>query len=282
MARFFIHRPVFAWVLAIVTMLGGILGLLNLPISQYPEVSPPTVRISATYSGAAAAAVQNSVTSTIEDAMTGLDGMIYMTSSATSGSSSISLVFDQDTDPETAQTEVQNKVQLILSQLPDSVQDAGVRVSRSTSSILMVGALVSADDSYSTIELADLLDTSVEGPVQRIEGVGSINTFGSGYAMRIWLDPDSLFQFALTPGDITSAVEAQNTTVGGPPRGCRPDRDRTGKLWRRRPIQPPQRRRFRRQPQHRGQRGGNRQTGPRRAGRAEIQLSRGRERRIRL
>ena len=213
MARFFIHRPVFAWVLAIVTMLGGILGLLNLPISQYPEVSPPTVRISATYSGAAAAAVQNSVTSTIEDAMTGLDGMIYMTSSSTSGSSSISLVFDQDTDPETAQTEVQNKVQLILSQLPDSVQDAGVRVSRSTSSILMVGALVSADDSYSTIELADLLDTSVEGPVQRIEGVGSINTFGSGYAMRIWLDPDSLFQFALTPADITSAVEAQNTTV---------------------------------------------------------------------
>ncbi len=192
MARFFIHRPVFAWVLAIVTMLGGILGLLNLPISQYPEVSPPTVRISATYSGAAAAAVQNSVTSTIEDAMTGLDGMIYMTSSSTSGSSSISLVFDQDTDPETAQTEVQNKVQLILSQLPDSVQDAGVRVSRSTSSILMVGALVSADDSYSTIELADLLDTSVEGPVQRIEGVGSINTFGSGYAMRIWLDPDAL------------------------------------------------------------------------------------------
>ena len=213
MARFFIHRPVFAWVLAIVTMLGGVLGLQSLAISQYPEVSPPTVRISATYSGASAEAVQNSVTTVIEDALTGLDGMIYMTSSSTRGSSSVSLVFEQGVDPEDAQVEVQNKVQLILSQLPDTVQDAGVRVSRSTSSILMVGALVSSDGSYSTIELADMLDQIVTGPIQRLDGVGSINTFGSGYAMRIWLDPQSLVRYALTPSDITSAVQTQNTTV---------------------------------------------------------------------
>ncbi|GHF64340.1 multidrug efflux RND transporter permease subunit [Seohaeicola zhoushanensis] len=213
MARFFIHRPVFAWVLAIVTMLAGALGLTTLPISQYPEVSPPTVRISASYSGASAEAVQNSVTSTIEDAMTGLDGLIYMTSSSGKGTASISLVFEQDIDPDTAQSDVQNKVQLILSQLPEAVQTAGVRVNRSSTSILMVGALVSEDNRYSTIELADMLDSRVEGPVQRIEGVGSINTFGSGYAMRIWLDPDSLFRYALTPSDITAAVQAQNTTV---------------------------------------------------------------------
>ncbi|HEY0212961.1 MAG TPA: multidrug efflux RND transporter permease subunit [Paenirhodobacter sp.] len=213
MAYFFIHRPVFAWVLAIVTMLAGVLGLNSLAISQYPEVSPPTVRISATYSGASAEAVQNSVTTVIEDAMTGLDGMIYMTSSSSRGTTSVNLVFDQDIDPEDAQTEVQNKVQLILSQLPDTVQDAGVQVSRSTSSILMIGALVSDDGSYSSVELADILEKTVKGPVQRIEGVGSINTFGSGYAMRIWLDPQSLVQYALVPSDVTDAVTAQNSTV---------------------------------------------------------------------
>ncbi|RWR12282.1 multidrug efflux RND transporter permease subunit [Paenirhodobacter populi] len=213
MARFFIHRPVFAWVLAIVTMLAGVLGLNTLAISQYPEVSPPTVRISATYSGASAEAVGNSVTTVIEDAMTGLDGLIYMTSSSSRGTASVNLVFEQNIDPESAQTEVQNKVQLILSQLPDTVQDAGVRVSRSTSSILMIGALVSADGRYNSVELADMLDTTVQGPIQRVEGVGSINTFGSGYAMRIWLDPQSLVQYALTPADVTTAIAAQNSTV---------------------------------------------------------------------
>ncbi|WP_136685453.1 efflux RND transporter permease subunit [Falsirhodobacter xinxiangensis] len=213
MAHFFIHRPVFAWVLAIVTMLAGLLGLTTLPISQYPEVAPPTVRISATYSGASAEAVQNSVTTVIEDGLTGLEGLLYMTSSSSPGSSSISLVFDENTDPDTAQVQVQNKLQLVTSQLPGAVQDQGVRVSRSTSSILMVGALVSADNRYSSLELADMLETTVEGPVQRTEGVGSINVFGSGYAMRVWLDPDRLAQFQLTPSDITAAISAQNMTV---------------------------------------------------------------------
>ena len=213
MAHFFIHRPVFAWVLAIVVMLGGVLGLQNLSISQYPEVSPPTVRITATYNGASAEAVQNSVTTVLEDALTGLDGMLYMTSSSGRGRSSVQIVFDQSVDADAAQTDVQNKIQLVTSQLPDAVQDAGVRITRSTTSILMVGALVSEDGKYSSVQLADMLDKTVESPIQRVQGVGSINTFGSGYAMRIWLDPILLAQYSLTPADITSAVQSQNTTV---------------------------------------------------------------------
>ena len=135
MSRFFIRRPVFAWVIAIVTMLLGALGMTQLPVSQYPEVAPPTVRISATYTGASAEAVQNSVTSVIEDAMTGLDGMVYMTSSSSRGSASISVVFEQDEDGEDAQIRVQNQVSGITSQLPTVVQQQGVRVSRSTSSM---------------------------------------------------------------------------------------------------------------------------------------------------
>ncbi|MFD1797592.1 efflux RND transporter permease subunit [Paracoccus aurantiacus] len=213
MSRFFIHRPVFAWVIAIVTMLLGMLGMTQLPVSQYPEVAPPTVRISATYTGASAEAVQNSVTSVIEDALTGLDGMVYMTSSSSRGSASVSVVFEQDEDGEDAQVRVQNKVSGVTSQLPTSVQQRGVTVSRSTSSILMIGALVSDDGARETIELADLMENSIQDSIERTEGVGSVNTFGSGYAMRIWLDPVKLKQFSLTPSDITSAVEAQNTNV---------------------------------------------------------------------
>ncbi len=213
MTQFFIQRPVFAWVLSIVTVLCGILGAFTLPIAQYPEVSPPTVRVSATYSGASAEAVQNSVTEVLEDELTGLDGMIYMESSSTRGSSSITVVFDQDIDPNDAQVDVQNKISGVTSQLPQSVQDKGVNVRRSTSSILMIGALVSEDDTYTTVKLADMLENTVSGPIQRTSGVGDIHTFGSGFAMRIWLDPYKLVKYALTPSDITSAIKVQNTTV---------------------------------------------------------------------
>ncbi|WP_128254371.1 efflux RND transporter permease subunit [Falsirhodobacter deserti] len=213
MARFFIHRPVFAWVLAIVTMLFGALGITTLPISQYPEVAPPTVRISASYNGASAEAVQNSVTTVIEDAMTGLDGLLYMTSSSSRGRSSIAMVFDDSVDGDDAQVDVQNQLQRVINQLPDTVQDNGVTVRQSTSSILMIGALVSADNRYSALELADMLEETVEGPIQRTPGVSGINVFGSGYAMRIWLDPDRLVQYQLTPADVTGAVSAQNSTV---------------------------------------------------------------------
>ncbi|MBY5974304.1 efflux RND transporter permease subunit [Ferrimonas balearica] len=213
MVNFFIHRPVFAWVLAIVTMLAGAFAFTRLPVSQYPEIAPTTVRISASYNGATADAVQNSVTTVIEDAMTALDGLLYMESSSREGSSSVTLTFDESVEPVDAQNEVQSRVSQVESQLPDRVQDSGVRVSRSSSSILMVGALVSLDGRYSTVQLGDILDNQVTGPVQRTEGVGGINAFGSGYAMRIWLDPLSLAQYQLTPANVTSAVQAQNTTV---------------------------------------------------------------------
>lgn len=213
LSHFFIHRPVFAWVLAIVTMLAGGFGLSSLPIAQYPEVAPTSVRISATYSGASAETVENSVTTPIEDGLTGLDGLLYMTSNSSEGSASVSLTFDDSVDPDIAQVQVQNKLQLVLSSLPASVQQRGVSVTRSTSSILLVGALVSSDDSFTSVELGDMLTRSLVDPIKRLSGVGSINNFGTEYAMRIWLDPDKLFQYQLTADDVTAAVAAQNTNV---------------------------------------------------------------------
>lgn len=222
MPRFFIDRPVFAWVLAILTILAGVAGITTLPVSQYPEVSPPTVRVQATYNGASASAVQNSVTSVIEEALTGLDGMLYMESSSSRGSASVTIVFDQSIDPNDAQVEVQNNISSVTSRLPQTVQDQGVRVRRSTSSILLVGALVSDNNSYSSLQLADIFEKSMEGAVERTSGVGSIRVFGSGYAMRIWLDPYLLAKYALTPADVTSAIEAQNTNVAVGTLGANP------------------------------------------------------------
>ncbi|MBU2959193.1 efflux RND transporter permease subunit [Paracoccus sp. 1_MG-2023] len=213
MASFFIHRPVFAWVLAIATMLLGAFSMSSLPISQYPDIAPTTVRISATYTGASAETVENSVTSVIEDGLTGLDGLTYMISSSSEGSASVSLTFDDSIDPDMAQVQVQNKLQLVESQLPDTVTNNGVSVTRSTSSILLVGALVSEDESYTSLELGDILSSTIEDAVQRTEGVGSINSFGTEYAMRIWLNPERLYQYQLTASDVTSAVSEQNTNV---------------------------------------------------------------------
>ncbi|MFT4014419.1 MAG: efflux RND transporter permease subunit [Paracoccus sp. (in: a-proteobacteria)] len=213
MARFFIHRPVFAWVLAIITMLAGVYGLSSLPIAQYPDIAPTTVRISATYTGASPDIVENSVTTVIEDGMTGLDGLTYMTSTSSQGSSTIQLTFDDSVDADIAQVQVQNKLQLVASQLPDAVQSTGVSVTRSTSSILLVGALTSTDGSYNSLELGDLVAQVIEDPVKRTVGVGSVQTFSSGYAMRIWLDPDRMLQYAVTPSDVVSAVSEQNTNV---------------------------------------------------------------------
>lgn len=213
MARFFIHRPVFAWVIALITMLVGALGLNSLAIEQYPQIAPTTVQVRAVYNGASAEIVESSVTTVIEDAMTGIDGLTYMTSNSTPGSASISLTFDDTVDPDIAQVQVQNKLQLVTSQLPDVVQQQGVQVQRSTSSILLVAALTAADGSYSTVQLGDLIAQFIEDPVKRTPGVGSINTFGSGYAMRVWMDPMKMVQYGVTPADVTAAVAAQNTNV---------------------------------------------------------------------
>ncbi len=222
MAKFFIRRPIFAWVIAIVIMLGGALAISTLSISQYPEIAPTTVRISATYNGASAETVEKSVTSIIEDGMTGLDDLTYMTSSSSTGRASVTLTFGNSIEPDIAQVQVQNKLQLVQSQLPDVVQQAGISVSRSTSSILLVGALVSTDSSRQPVELGDIFSSQIEDQIKRLEGVGSIEVFGTGYAMRVWLDPFKLNKFQLTPTDVTSAIQAQNTqvsvgSIGGQP-----------------------------------------------------------------
>jgi multidrug efflux pump len=222
MAKFFIRRPVFAWVIAIVIMLGGALAIATLSISQYPDIAPTTVRITASYNGASAETVEKSVTTIIEDGMTGLDDLTYMTSSSSTGRATVTLTFGSSVLPDIAQVQVQNKLQLVQSQLPDVVQQAGIEVARSTSSILMVGALVSTDKKRSSVDLGDLFSTQIEDQVKRLEGVGSIDIFGSGYAMRVWLDPYKLQKYQLTPADVTSAIQSQNTQVSVGSLGAQP------------------------------------------------------------
>ena len=213
LASFFIHRPIFAIVLAIVTMLAGVLGIYELSISQYPDIAPTTVRVGASYSGASAEAVENSVTTVLESAMTGLEGLTYMSASSSTGSSNVTLTFDNSVDRDIAQVQVQNNLSRIERQLPEAVQNSGVNVFASSSSILMIGNIVSTDGRYSSDQLSDIMANTVEGTIERVEGVGGIQSFGSGYALRIWLDPLSLAQYQLTPSDITSAIQAQNTQV---------------------------------------------------------------------
>ncbi|MFD2183161.1 efflux RND transporter permease subunit [Rhodoplanes azumiensis] len=214
MAQFFIDRPIFAWVVAIGIMLGGLLALSTLPVSQYPQIAPTSVRITATYSGADAQTVENSVTKVIEQGMTGIDHLDYITSSSSSsGTVSITLTFTNAADPDIAQMQVQNKLQLVTAQLPSVVQSTGVTVSKSSDSFMMVIAFVSRDGSMSDIDLSDYVNSTLNDTIKRLEGVGSTQLFGSGYAMRIWVDPDKLAQFALMPGDVSAAISAQNVQI---------------------------------------------------------------------
>ena len=213
LASFFIARPIFAIVLAIVAMLGGGLGIASLSITQYPQIAPTTIRIGATYPGASAEAVENSVTTTIENGMTGLDGLLYLESSSSTGSSSITLTLSNAVNADTAQVQVQNKLALVEGKLPTAVQSAGLTVNRSASSILLIGNIVSTDGKYSTSQLSDLMTNDIQPKVERVDGVGGIQAFGSGYAMRIWLDPLSLDKFQLTPADVVAAIQKQNVQV---------------------------------------------------------------------
>lgn len=225
MSLFFINRPIFAWVIAIVIMLGGLLALTSLPISQYPQIAPTTVNISATYPGADAQTVENSVTKVIEQGMTGIDNLDYMTATSTStGSASITLTFTTAADPDTAQVQTQNKLQLVQSQLPQVVQSNGITVSKSSTGFLMVIGFVSTDAKMNSTDLADYVDATVNDTLKRVEGVGSTQLFGSGYAMRIWLDPDQLAKYALMPSDVATAIEAQNTQVSAGQLGGLPAR----------------------------------------------------------
>lgn len=223
MAHFFINRPIFAWVIAIVISLAGAMSIYSLPIEQYPDIAPPAVSISANYTGASAETTENSVTQVIEQGMTGLDNLLYMSSSSSSsGSSSVKLTFASGTDPDTAQVQVQNKLQQVQSSLPDSVQSTGVTVTKSSGSMFMVVSFVSNDGSMSGTDLADYMVSSVQDQVSRVSGVGNVQVMGSEYSMRIWLDPDKLKTYSLMPSDVTSAIETQNSDVAAGSLGAVP------------------------------------------------------------
>ena len=214
MSRFFIDRPIFAWVIAIIMMLVGIISMLKLPIAQYPAIAPPTIAISANYPGASAKTVEDTVTQIIEQRMKGLDGLMYMSSSSSgNGSASVSLSFEAGTDADIAQVQVQNKLQAAMSQLPQEVQRQGVTVNKSARNFLLVLGFASADGSMNRNAIADYVSSSVVDPLSRVEGVGEITVFGAPYAMRIWLDPAKLASYQLTSSDITAAVQAQNAQV---------------------------------------------------------------------
>lgn len=214
MARFFIDRPIFAWVIAIIIMLAGALAIFTLPISQYPTIAPPTISISASYPGASAGVVEDSVTQIIEQNMKGLDGLLYFSStSEASGSASIALTFENGTDPDTAQVQVQNKLQSAMPLLPQEVQRQGVNVSKSSSGFLQVVGFVSEDGSMAKDDISDYVSANVVDALSRVPGVGNLQVFGGQYAMRIWLDPNKLDTYRITPGDIIAAVQAQNAQV---------------------------------------------------------------------
>ncbi|KGO98312.1 efflux RND transporter permease subunit [Novilysobacter defluvii] len=214
MARFFIDRPVFAWVIAIIIMLAGALSILGLPVSMYPTVAPPSVEIRAVYPGASAKVLEDSVTQVIEQNMTGLDGLMYFSSnSSASGFATISLTFEPGTDPDIAQVQVQNKLQLAMPLLPQEVQRQGVNVSKSASGFLQVIGFVSEDGSMDREDISDYVTANIVDPLSRVEGVGNIQVFGGQYAMRIWLDPNKLDTFRLSVPEVVSAIQAQNAQV---------------------------------------------------------------------
>ena len=214
MARFFIDRPIFAWVIALVIMLAGSLSIMDLPIAQYPTIAPPAVAISASYPGASAKTVEDSVTQIIEQNMTGLDHLLYMSAqSDSSGNVSVTLTFMPGTDPDIAQVQVQNKLQQATTQLPQIVQQQGIRVQKTTSSFLMVAGFISTDGKMGNDDLADYVVSNIKEPISRLDGVGEIQLFGSQYAMRIWLDPHKLNSYQLTPADVKSAITAQNAQI---------------------------------------------------------------------
>ncbi|RLM12175.1 multidrug efflux RND transporter permease subunit AcrB [Gibbsiella quercinecans] len=214
MAKFFIDRPIFAWVIAIIIMLAGVLAILKLPIAQYPTIAPPAISISATYPGADATTVQNTVTQVIEQNMNGIDNLMYMSSTSdSSGSVKITLTFNSGTDPDIAQVQVQNKLSLATALLPQEVQQQGLQVEKSSSSFLMVAGFISDDPTMTQDDIADYVASNVKDPLSRSPGVGEVQLFGAQYAMRVWLDPNKLNKYQLTTADVTAAITEQNSQI---------------------------------------------------------------------
>ncbi|WP_043308985.1 efflux RND transporter permease subunit [Pseudomonas sp. ML96] len=225
MVNFFIDRPIFAWVIALVIMLAGGLSVLKLPINQYPSIAAPAVGIQVSYPGASAQTVQDTVVQVIEQQMNGIDGLRYMSSESNSdGSMTITVTFDQGTNPDIAQVQVQNKLQLATPLLPQEVQQQGIRVTKAVKNFLMVIGVVSEDGSMDRNDLANYIVSNMQDPISRTKGVGDFQVFGAQYAMRIWLDPAKLNNFQLTPIDVKTAIQAQNVQIssgqfGGLPAG---------------------------------------------------------------
>ncbi|UEM04189.1 efflux RND transporter permease subunit [Skermanella rosea] len=214
MSKYFIDRPVFAWVIAIVIMLAGGLSILGLPIEQYPSIAPPSIRINATYPGASAQTLEGTVTQVIEQQMNGLDHLRYISSNSdSSGTAQITLTFNPEADPDIAQVQVQNKLQLAMPRLPQEVQQQGVQVTKGNNTFLMVMGFVSSDGTMPQDDIADFVASSVQDPISRVTGVGTVTLFGAQHAMRIWLDPNKLISYGLTTTDVVSAITAQNAEV---------------------------------------------------------------------
>ncbi len=227
MINFFIDRPVFAWVLAIVIMLMGVLAITTLPIAQYPAIAPPAISIQVTYPGASSDTVQSTVTQVIEQQLSGIDHLLYFGSeSDATGNMTITLYFEQGTNPDIAQVQVQNKLQLATPLLPIEVQEEGLRVVKATRNFLLVIGFYSTDGSMSSEDVSDYIASFIQDPVSRTPGVGDYQLFGTQYAMRIWLDPAKLNNYGLTPTDVNAALQVQNLQVpSGELGGSPPSRD---------------------------------------------------------
>jgi len=214
MPNFFIDRPIFAWVIAIIIMLAGGLAILKLPVAQYPTIAPPAISIAATYPGADAKTVQDTVTQVIEQNMNGIDNLMYMSSNSDStGTVQITLTFESGTDADIAQVQVQNKLQLAMPLLPQEVQQQGVSVEKSSSSFLMVVGVINTNGTMTQEDISDYVGANMKDAISRTSGVGDVQLFGSQYAMRIWMDPNKLNNFQLTPVDVITAIKAQNAQV---------------------------------------------------------------------
>ncbi|WP_210557946.1 MULTISPECIES: efflux RND transporter permease subunit [unclassified Pseudomonas] len=214
MSKFFIDRPIFAWVIALVIMLVGALSILKLPINQYPSIAPPAIAISVTYPGASAQTVQDTVVQVIEQQLNGIDNLRYVSSESNSdGSMTITATFEQGTNSDTAQVQVQNKLNLATPLLPQEVQQQGIRVTKAVKNFLLVIGVVSRDGSMTKDDLSNYIVSNMQDPISRTAGVGDFQVFGAQYAMRIWLDPAKLNKYNLTPSDVSAAISAQNVQV---------------------------------------------------------------------
>src|SRR5918911_1247596 len=214
MSRIFIDRPIFAWVIAIIIMLMGIGALTALPVAQYPDVAPTQINVRASYPGASAETLENSVTQVLERQLTGIDGLLYFQSSSTArGQVNISAVFAKGVDPDIAQVQVQNKIAQAISRLPAQVQQQGVTVTKGAPDLLLIVAIYDETNRSTNFDVSDWLTTNMQDELSRVPGVGDVNVFGSSYAMRIWLDPQKLASFKLMPGDVITAITNQNTEV---------------------------------------------------------------------